>query len=230
MNNIFINNVNEKSKFILSKTNNNIFAENTTSQAKINLSEIEIENNNFVYVYSNATQDFVVITSDIEADKDKFSYYKQRYQINSLPFASIFKADDIKVLKVIDEVKVEEGVTFELAESGQISDQVSKYIPDWKQRFGAKRSAKLRLLESVSNQSVLSELEKQVDLLSEVVFALVEGNQAPSWFNDYKTAIQSTTSANSKSKQELIADISDVKSKVRTAVSNYKNEKTPRNI
>lgn len=89
-----------------------------------------------------------------------------------------------------------------------------------------KARAKRPLLARVNTIDTVAELEKQVDLLSTLVVALVdalpEANR-PAWYPAFKVMLASGSSTQFKSEEACIADVSGIKNSIRQLQSTYFN-------
>lgn len=87
-----------------------------------------------------------------------------------------------------------------------------------------KFSAKTKLLRELVTNNIMGEMEKQIDILSKLVFILVEKlppEEIPDWFEQYKNVIQTNDSLKYKTIEKSIESIEESKSKIRESQELY---------
>jgi hypothetical protein len=86
--------------------------------------------------------------------------------------------------------------------------------------FLARWQAKRELLAQINTNDSVANLEKQVDVLSELVFALADiAAEKPAWYDTFKESVRSSSSANPSN--ELIEKMKNEKSRLRSLVEKY---------
>lgn len=93
--------------------------------------------------------------------------------------------------------------------------------------LGAKGSAKAKLLNSLSVYNSLSALEKQVDLLSSLVAALIKAvpsTEVPAWYEDYKNQVDANSTEVLQSPEDMIDTISKTKANIRSLQESLLNQ------
>lgn len=88
-----------------------------------------------------------------------------------------------------------------------------------------KQNAKRKLLANVKPEDALAALENQVDLLTQLVGALINGNAAPSWANDLMTLVQNKGSNTLRTTEEMLQAIDAEKTHIRSLQSEYYAER-----
>lgn len=89
-----------------------------------------------------------------------------------------------------------------------------------------KAKAKRPLLARVNTIDTVAELEKQVDMLSAMVIALMDKQPAadqPAWFATFKQMIAASSSLQFKTIDECLADVNGIKSGIRALQTVYFN-------
>lgn len=112
---------------------------------------------------------------------------------------------------------------------GSVYEKAETYLPGFMAASGIRLRAKAHLLTKVNPMDSLSELEKQVDLLSGLVVTLMERvvpvGERPAWWADFKTLIETYDSTAAKGVPTALADITTQKQKVRDLIIAYYQER-----
>ena len=90
--------------------------------------------------------------------------------------------------------------------------------------LSVKNKAKRRLLSQVKAEDSLAALEKQVDLLSQLVIAMAQSlpsDQRPTWLNSFQVNLSQDTSTQFMGEVVSVADIQAHKTRMRTLQSAY---------
>ena len=90
--------------------------------------------------------------------------------------------------------------------------------------LSVKNKAKRRLLSQVKAEDSLAALEKQVDLLSQLVMAMAQSlpsDQRPTWLDSFQTNLSQDTSTQFMGEVVSVADIHAHKTRMRTLQSAY---------
>jgi hypothetical protein len=98
-------------------------------------------------------------------------------------------------------------------------ETLNKIVPGYTQRQVVKEErAKADLMREINPVDILSDLEKQVDLLTALVVALADvapAGSLPSWFDAFKAVHVANTSTQFKGAEGALLDIAATKSKIR---------------
>lgn len=112
------------------------------------------------------------------------------------------------------------------------TDMAQNFVDEVIPGFAARRlkyvEARRNALTKITPLDSISELEKQVDLLSTMVFDLVSRlpeQDKPVWFEAYRSAVNDNASTKFKSVAQNIADIAETKGKIREIQSDYFTKK-----
>ena len=90
--------------------------------------------------------------------------------------------------------------------------------------LSVKNKAKRRLLSQVKAEDSLAALEKQVDLLSQLVIAMAQSlpsDQRPTWLNSFQVNLSQDTSPQFMGEVASVSDIHDHKTRMRTLQAAY---------
>ncbi len=84
-----------------------------------------------------------------------------------------------------------------------------------------RNKAKRKLLAQIKLEDSIAALEKQIDLLSAVVFALMKGEPAPAWADELKQAIEANSSTDHGGATGSIAGVAAHKAGIRALQAQY---------
>lgn len=105
-----------------------------------------------------------------------------------------------------------------------MAEAVNEVFPGYLESRTKFRDAKIDLLSAIGSNDSLSSLEKQVDLLSTLVIALVEKQpeyERPDWLSQFKTVIEQGSSLRFKGPLKAIEDIAERKAHIRALQEQY---------
>jgi hypothetical protein len=118
---------------------------------------------------------------------------------------------------------VGEGIDFQIQnEVTWIAQDMADNFPNFAPQV-AKMRAKRELIFKVNHLDSIVALEQQVDLLTDLVKALINDSEQPSWSADYFTAITGHQAQDVRSVSDIISDLESHKTSVRSAQAEYLN-------
>lgn len=101
-------------------------------------------------------------------------------------------------------------------------DKLESVLPGFHDNCATHLRAKGDLLKRLSPMDSLAEMEKQLDLLSQLVFCQVYGEPIPEWARSFFAACFENTSTRAAGAAAAIDDIATHKAKVRAAIADYR--------
>ncbi len=117
--------------------------------------------------------------------------------------------------------------------SGQSIDVFSKielFLPGFMDNAGKKKKAKVRLLSRINMMDQISELEKQIDLLTKILIAVVmkttTAGERPAWWPRFRSIMETYDSTSLKGVDASLDDIEARKILIRQIISDYYQEQT----
>lgn len=106
----------------------------------------------------------------------------------------------------------------------RVPDLIDEVIPGFAQHCLVYINARRELLRTIRPLDSVGDLEKQVDMLSSLVFALMEyapAEAVPPWFGKFREAVEDNSSTAFKTAVENISEISDSKNSIRSTQEQY---------
>lgn len=106
--------------------------------------------------------------------------------------------------------------------SQSVSNVLANFLPGLAESMRLS-NLKMQMIDEISLYDSVSSLEKQVDLLSNLVVVLIQANPtiAPAWFEDYVKLVVPESTEVYKTPEELIAAVAENKSFLRAVQRNY---------
>lgn len=189
----------------------------------------EIDPNQHFKVWGGANIYFgdFVYADDIHENREKDAFIRTQYvcagAVATLGWGAT--KDDVAIVSFIPvkselEVHVEEPTVRSIV-------CIDKHLPNFAKNRLRYVNARRRALEATSPIDAIADLEKQVDLLSILVFKLIETSSGliPNWYEDFKTVVEANSSSAFKTFAATIDDIELTKSQIRQIQVRYFMEK-----
>jgi hypothetical protein len=181
-------------------------------------------------VFWSLTRKIFVVVDDLYRWRDEKTFLREILSCVDDIILTIIKANG-NVYLVTGSSCYCKGFDFSI-EKGPISDAtvyVDKFEPGFSQSpIVLKKSKWLTVTSQMNVLDNAFDLEKQVDLLSNIVLSLVDnaatGNyQKPAWLEDFRNMVNTYTSLKFQPEEQSITDVSNTKNKIRTAQQDYFN-------
>ena len=177
-------------------------------------------------IYFGRFGDFVYAT-DIHENREKDAFIRTQYACNG-PIATLGWGKNKRELAIVSFIPVESELEVHTEEPVLRSALcIEKYIPEFAENRLRYINARRRALEATSPIDAIADLEKQVDLLSILVFKLIEASPglAPNWYDEFKRVVETNSSSIFKTFAATIGDIELTKSHIRQIQMRYFVEK-----
>lgn len=172
--------------------------------------------------------DEIILVNDVADTRDKDAFMRQSFSCSEGCIAEIGwgeTPDDCAMVSFVP-TKASEPLHFDRA------DRSANFIDEAIPGFAAKRlkyvDARRKALRDIVPLDSIAELEKQVDLLSTLVFTLADKlpeAERPAWYEAFKGVVSANSSTAFKASALNIADIEATKSKIRKIQVQYFTEK-----
>ena len=106
--------------------------------------------------------------------------------------------------------------------SQSVSNVLANFLPGLAESIRLS-NLKMQMIDEISLYDSVSSLEKQVDLLSNLVVTLIQANPsiAPSWFDEYVKLVVPESTEVYKTAEELVLAVAESKSFLRAVQRNY---------
>lgn len=159
-----------------------------------------------------------------DGSRDAESFLKSRFGVAELDFA-VARGGNNELVIVTFTPTAATAPYSQYSQHGSTIDVVASVLPGYgtTQQVAAVK-AKRNLLLHVNPMDILAEQEKQLDLLSALVFDLVQRlpeADRPAWFASFKSVVEQHSAVQFKGAAGCISDIQARKSSVRSLQSYY---------
>ena len=170
--------------------------------------------------YSRTYNSFVQSSNTFNS-RDTQTFYENYYGVeNNFSIIIAKYNDDIVILvygATIDENLTECEI---LHERGDWLYVMQKHLPQYVEAYRKKKAAKVNLMRQVSPLDSISYLEKQVDILSELVLSLIQ-NKEPEWLPLFQLVMSETTSVSDTNIDDMIEKLYSEKLRIRDVQTEY---------
>jgi hypothetical protein len=172
----------------------------------------------------------IVYASDVHENRDKDAYMRFAYAAHEGAFGAIaFGATvDEVVMVVYAPTHFVNGSTHYFPRNDHTPNFVNELIPGFAEKRMKTIDARRNILSKIQPLDSIAELEKQVDALSHIVFALVEAipeAALPEWYENFRSIVVTGDSLQFQQMSGNLDDINETKSTIRNAQVQYFNEK-----
>jgi len=159
--------------------------------------------------------------------RDAWSFAYYQLMIRNTAVANIYFHDsfDDSILFINYPCVCDLPEMVELNRSVWLHDYFAELYPESDAYLRGNISAKHELLMKVNTVDSITATENQLDLLTEIVGALINGETPPEWASDFIAKMKSTSSVNSTDTVTLIEKTEAFKGELRDNVGEYLSKK-----
>lgn len=164
------------------------------------------------------------VNRDVAQSRDWLAAHSELAGVDPRPFATVAWGATADDLVIIAWRRCLCGLPFEATgQTGSEFDKIEVCLPGFHGHGGTALRAKADLLQQLNPMNSIAELEKQVDLLTHLVFCQVYGEPIPAWAQIFFGAcFGDSDSTKAAGEEQAIADIGMHKARVRAAIADYR--------
>lgn len=165
----------------------------------------------------------LMYTKNTYNSKDYMVFYKEHYGVVDNPSARLAKSP-MGVALVLYGPTAAGNWTPEsnLPQKNMPNHElIDTLLPGFSEVYGKRISAKAALMLEISALDSLSALEKQVDMLTEIVYNNINGISQPDWAFELFRQVDTYSAAHTKPSSDILLEITSTKSKLRKLQKEY---------
>ncbi|TCL76806.1 hypothetical protein EDC14_100188 [Hydrogenispora ethanolica] len=216
----------EKEQFALEKV---LSDKQVVSQLTINLQELFQSMTTFC-IYKNIKKELVPpIRASVSRDSDTMERSNYRISDGEVPLAYLYFHEQPSEYLIICHIPVvPENYDQERSHFNAVSEYIMEKFPDYKGKLNI-IDAKRKLLCEIDPNESLSAIEAQLDLLSLMVFRIIETIPEPKKyfadFEDFRKTFDQTSVLTVKSMDKCLKEMTGIKKLIRTLQEEYYEKK-----
>lgn len=168
----------------------------------------------------------IVLVDDVHESREKDAYVRFAHAANEGGFGAIAwgaTPDDMVVI-IYKPTYFTNGQPYHFERVDHTPNFINELIPGFAEIRMTNIRARRAVMSDIRPMDSIADLEKQVDLLTHLVFDLVgrlPAEERPVWFDSYKSVVLANDSTKFKTAADNISDIAETKSFIRSNQEQY---------
>lgn len=189
----------------------------TISLSSEMLSEYEV-----LTVYYSTTNGLLPVKNTYSS-RDSGAFYRDYYNVQPSPTASFAKGQEALALVLYGPTLLDQWTPIQnLPEKNMPNAELlDVMLPGFASVYGRKQLAKAELMRHISPLDSLSALEKQVDMLTEIIYNNINNIPQPTWATELFARVNEYSSTSNRDPSEILNEITTTKSKLRALQQEY---------
>lgn len=170
----------------------------------------------------------IILANDVADTRDKDAFMRQSFSCSEGCIAEIGWGETPDDCAMVSFVPTKASGYLHFDRADRSANFINEVIPGFAERRLKYVDARRKALKDIVPLDSIAELEKQVDLLSSLVFLLVDKMpeaEKPIWYESFKGVVSTNSSTVFKTEAANIAEIEATKSKIRDIQVQYFTEK-----